>query len=53
MPVIRRTVVALATAITAAFVGLASPVAHAQPKAGEELKIALSYDPSSLATALC
>ncbi len=48
MPVIRRTVVALATALTAAFVGLASPVVHAQPKAGDELKIALSYDPSSL-----
>ncbi len=49
MPVIRRTAVAtLAAAITAAFVGLASPVAHAQPKAGGELKIALSYDPSSL-----
>jgi len=48
MPVTRRTAVALATAITAAFIALASPAAHAQPKAGGELKIALSYDSSSL-----
>ena len=48
MPVIRRTVVALAAAISVAFIGLASPAAQAQPKAGGELKMALSYDPSSL-----
>ncbi|MES2948569.1 MAG: ABC transporter substrate-binding protein [Pseudomonadota bacterium] len=46
MSVTRR--VSLAVASAAIVIGFASPGAFAQPKAGGELKIALSYDPSSL-----
>ena len=46
MPFTRRA--ALAAAVLATTLAVAAPGAIAQPKAGGELKIALSYDPSSL-----
>jgi peptide/nickel transport system substrate-binding protein len=48
MPVRRSIVVSIALAFTAALVGLSGSSAFAQPKVGGELKVALSYDPSSL-----